>query len=255
MSPDPVSPIEALIFDLGDTLIYFSGEWDETFRLADEKLYESLVSLGIDLDQDLFLDEYRARMADYYRNREMDFIEITNRIVLCDVLATLGLESIDQDVVERALVDMYSVFQALWIPDPDALRTLQQLKHEGFPLGLVSNASDDANVQTLIDQAGVRPFFDLIITSAQMGIRKPNPRIFQPLLDHWKLPPERVAMVGDTLGADVLGAQNAGIFSIWFTRYANNPGNRAHKDTIHPHATIGALAELPDLLKNFRSDG
>jgi FMN phosphatase YigB (HAD superfamily) len=54
-------------------------------------------------------------------------------------------------------------------------------------------------------------------------------------------------MVGDTLGADILGARNSGIFSIWIRRRANTPGNRAHVDNILPDAQIDTLSELPGL--------
>jgi FMN phosphatase YigB (HAD superfamily) len=58
-------------------------------------------------------------------------------------------------------------------------------------------------------------------------------------------------MVGDTLGADILGAQNAGIYAIWITRRADVPANRAHQDTIHPDAAIDSLAEIPGLLEKL----
>jgi FMN phosphatase YigB (HAD superfamily) len=64
------------------------------------------------------------------------------------------------------------------------------------------------------------------------------------------LHPQQVAMVGDTLGADILGAKNAGIYSIWITRRANTPANRAHAETIIPDARISELCELPSLLDN-----
>ena len=99
-----------------------------------------------------------------------------------------------------------------------------------------------------MDKAGICPYFDQVLTSAALGIRKPDPRVFQPLLDRWGLPPERVAMVGDTLGADILGARNAGLFSIWIKRRADTPANRAHADTIRPDATINQLSDLPALL-------
>jgi FMN phosphatase YigB (HAD superfamily) len=48
----------------------------------------------------------------------------------------------------------------------------------GYRLGLISNAGDDADVQTLLDQANLRAYFEIILTSAGQGIRKPNPKIF-----------------------------------------------------------------------------
>jgi FMN phosphatase YigB (HAD superfamily) len=113
---------------------------------------------------------------------------------------------------------------------------------------MISNARDDRDVQALVDKAGIRNYFTIIVTSAAQGIRKPNPRIFHTVLDQMGIPPAHAAMVGDTLGADILGAQYAGVYSIWITRRAELPSNRAHQDTIQPDAAISTLVELPALL-------
>jgi FMN phosphatase YigB (HAD superfamily) len=61
-------------------------------------------------------------------------------------------------------------------------------------------------------------------------------------------------MVGDTLGADILGAHNAGLLAIWITRRAETPANQAHQDTIQPDVTIDTLSELPDVLENLKGN-
>jgi putative hydrolase of the HAD superfamily len=122
-------------------------------------------------------------------------------------------------------------------------------------MALISNASDDADVQTLVDNAGLRDFFEVILSSAHAGIRKPNPVIFQKALSSLEISAAEAAMVGDTLGADILGARNAGIYSIWITRRADTPGNRDHLDTILPDAEIARLSELPSLLENLEHQG
>jgi FMN phosphatase YigB (HAD superfamily) len=58
-------------------------------------------------------------------------------------------------------------------------------------------------------------------------------------------------MVGDTLGADILGAKNAGVYSVWITRRA--PSNQPHQELIIPDATIDSLSALPGLLNAHRS--
>jgi FMN phosphatase YigB (HAD superfamily) len=125
------------------------------------------------------------------------------------------------------------------------------LRQQDYRLALISNASDDADVQTLVDKAGIRPFFEMILTSAAAGIRKPNPQIFQIVLEKLGVAADRAAMIGDTLGADILGAQNAGLFSIWITRRADAAGNRAHTGLVHPDVVIDTLAELPLLLSQL----
>jgi HAD superfamily hydrolase (TIGR01662 family) len=146
---------------------------------------------------------------------------------------------------------MYTVSQAHWLPETDAHATLQTLREQGYRLGLISNAGDDADVQTLVDKAGLRSYFDTILTSAAMGIRKPNPRIFLAALEHWGYRPSQAAMVGDSLGADILGARNAGLFSVWITRRAETAANHAHGDTIQPDAMISTLSELPEFLRTL----
>ncbi|MBL8057596.1 MAG: HAD family hydrolase, partial [Anaerolineales bacterium] len=116
----------------------------------------------------------------------------------------------------------------------------------------ISNAGDAANVQRLIDQAGLRPYFDPIVISAAVGLRKPNPQIFARVLAAWGRPAAECVMVGDTLGADILGAQLAGLRHVWLTAHADHPANRAHRGNIVPEAEA---ASLPDLLPLLRAWG
>jgi 2-haloalkanoic acid dehalogenase type II len=241
-------PFEAIIFDLGSTLIYFEGDWSEIMYRASKVLYQQLDQAGLKLDQKHFLREYHQAVNAYYQERESEFIEHTTHFILRNLLAEWGYPEVPDQILRHALKAMYAVSQSHWHPEPDAVPILKALQERGYRLGLISNAADDKDVQTLVDKAEIRSFFDKILTSAGEGIRKPNPQIFQKLLDYWDLLPTQAAMVGDTLGADILGAKNAGIFSIWITRRADTPANHAHGDTIHPDATIDALNELPGLL-------
>jgi FMN phosphatase YigB (HAD superfamily) len=244
-------PFEGIIFDLGNTLIYFGGSWLEVRPLAAIALYSSLKASGLDLDQEDFTDDFLASLNDYHQERETQLVELTTYYVLRKVLTDWGYPDVPEEDLRSALISMHAVTQVLWIPEDDAILTLRNLKEEGYRLGMISNAGDDADVQFLIDKAEVRPFFDIILTSAGQGIRKPDPRLFQAVLDYWGYTPSQVAMVGDTLNADILGAHNAGIYSIWITGRADTPANRANADVIRPDAAISTLSELPDLLSSL----
>jgi HAD superfamily hydrolase (TIGR01662 family) len=241
---------EAIFFDLGDTLLYFDGDWPEVFFRARQVLLRSLQQAGIDLRPE-FVEDFYQRMSAYYRERDTEFIEYTVKSVLINILEERGFQAIPDKILTRALADMHLITQAHWIPEDDALTTLALLSQRGYRLALISNASDDPNTQVLVDKLGAREIFEVIISSAALGVRKPNPRIFQDALERMNLAPEKAAMVGDTLGADILGARNAGIFSIWITRHAKTPGNLAHADTIFPDTQIETLSELPRLLEQL----
>lgn len=245
--------IKAVIFDLGNTLIYFDGKWPQVIEQSHLAMLDSLRAAGIRPDEEAFLTRFRARMKEYVAERETEFIEYTSARILRDVLEEMGFIQIPEMVIRQALAAMYAVSQAYWKVEDDAHATLLTLRQQGYHLGAISNAADDADVQTLIDQAQLRHYLDLILTSAALGIRKPNPRIFQIALEGLNVSPSQAVMVGDTLGADILGAHNAGMYAIWITRRADTAANRAHLDTIQPDATIHALAELPELLQRLKS--
>jgi FMN phosphatase YigB (HAD superfamily) len=244
-------PFEGIIFDLGNTLIYFGGSWLDVSPQAAMALYCNLEAAGLDLDQEGFTKDFLARLNDYHQERETQLVERTTYELLRRVLADWGYPDVSEGDLRSALASMYTVTQVLWIPEDDAIPTLRKLKETGYRLGMISNAGDDADVQFLIDKAELRPYFDIILTSAGQGIRKPDSRLFQSVLDYWGSNPYQVAMVGDTLNADILGARNTGIFSIWITGRADTPANRANADTIRPDATISTLSELPDLLHSL----
>lgn len=243
--------IQAILFDLGNTLIYFDGAWPLVMQQADQELLAYLKQAKLPIDEGRFLKKFRQRLNEYYEQREAEFVELTTAYVLRNVLTEMGHREVDDALLEPALQRLYAVSQAHWKREEDAAPTLKKLREQGYPLGLVSNASNDADVQTLVDNAGLRSYFDFVLSSAAVGIRKPNPRIFEAALTNWQLQPKQVAMVGDTLGADILGARNAGLYSIWLTRRADTPANRDHADTITPDASIETLSDLPELLHSL----
>jgi 2-haloalkanoic acid dehalogenase type II len=242
---------KAVLFDLGGTLVHFDGAWHEVMQAATVQLLEHLQGLGFKLDGESFLNEFQQRLEEYYVQREAEFIEYTTARILRDMLFNLGNKEVTIEMLAPALERLYAVSQAHWKPEPDADKTLKMLKQAGLQLAVISNAGDDADVQTLVNNSGLRPYLDFALSSAACGIRKPNPLIFKIALEQWALHREDVIMVGDTLGADILGARNAGITSVWITRRADTPANRDHLDTIKPDFTISALAELPNLVRSF----
>ena len=246
-----MKPFDALLFDLGNTLIYFNDEWSRVFSQAKIDLIEQLKTDGITINEEAFLDEFSRRIFEYHSERESGYIEYTTATILKTLLSEFGYSDIPEVTTSNALKAMYAVSQAHWHPDPDSTYILQKLKGIGYRLGLISNAADDNDVQTLVDKADLRPYFDRILSSASAGIRKPHPRIFQMVLDEWEIEPSRAAMIGDSLSADILGAHRAGLFSIWITKHVVGSTNQVNLNSVKPDATIHTLQELPELLERL----
>ncbi len=239
---------KAVLFDLGNTLLYFNGSWPQVFAQADLEALKSLKSSDLIIDEMVFLQEYRNRINEYHKRREIKLIEITAAYLLRDLLKDLGYPNINEEVIRAALQKMYQVSQSHWLIEEDCIDTLERLKSKGYQIGIVSNASDDADVQKLVDESQVRRYIDFALSSAACGIRKPDPRIFSIALSYWNLTNEEVIMVGDTLNADILGANNFNMKSVWIKRRAKISSDLDANEKLIPDETIETLSELPALI-------
>ncbi len=100
---------------------------------------------------------------------------------------------------------------------PGAAETVQALKALGYPLALVA----DGPVGTFTNVLGhykLLPLFDALAISGQVGVEKPDPRMFHCALDQLAIPREaygQVLMVGNNLERDIKGANQLGLVSVW----------------------------------------
>ena len=242
---------KVVLFDLGSTLIYSKDPWPPIYEQADRELVEVLQQSGISLEIKAFSSEFETFLDSYYAARTSP-IEKTTFSDLKEILEQKGYRDAPASVMRTALDAMYAITQQNWYIEPDAISALQTLREQGYRLGIVSNTSDDQNVQKLIDRWELRPYFETIITSAGCGIRKPDRRIFQLALNHFRVLPEQIVMVGDTLEADILGANQMGFYSVWITRRVQIP--EEGELAIQPQAVISTLNEIPGLLADIEAD-
>jgi HAD superfamily hydrolase (TIGR01509 family) len=239
--------LQVLLFDLGGTLMYEKDPWPPIYARAELALRRELSAAGLELNATAyggnatFLDYYNARRA-----RRTDTAEDPSSELLGELIREqIGAPASGQ-VIASALRAMYAVTQVNWLPETDALPTLETLRQRGYRLGFISNAADEENTQTLIDKGGFRDLAECILVSAECGVRKPDPRIFRLALDHFGVEARRAGMIGDALEADVLGANQMGMYSIWITRRAQpTAGDLAR---ILPSARVQALDEIPALV-------
>jgi putative hydrolase of the HAD superfamily len=239
--------IQAVLFDLGDTLMYSPNPWPPVFERAGRALSLSLRESGIAIDSDTFHLEFRQRMDEYYVERDRHLYEVSAMIILQQLLAEKGHVNLSENILRLALDDFYGITQQNWLAETDTTSTLAALQSAGFHLGLVSNASDNRDVFQLVEKFGLEAFFDFVLTSAACSYRKPHPRIYEMALAHWGLVPDQAAMVGDRLDADVSGSKLLGMYAIWLKRHA-----KGHAlGPVLPDAEVQTLSEIPPLLTNL----
>lgn len=244
--------LTTIFFDLGNTLIYSQADWVQVMRAAVTVLFEHLPGVQQEHRHDHLPDQFLAHLYAYMEQREIDLIETTTRQLLADFLSQSGAPAPGGNELQSAIDAMYAHTQQYWHLEQDAVPTLSRLRERGYRLAVISNAMDEGNTQALIDKGRLRGFFEVILSSAVAGVRKPHQRIFNRVLQEMAVTARQAVMVGDTLNADILGAQRIGLQDIWITRRAETPGNRADLARIQPTASVRTLDELPDLIETLQ---
>ncbi len=245
--------IEGALFDLGSTLIRFTGDWQLVFEDGLRELTLALTQNGLELDTQAFHAAFEATWRRAVKQRDEDYIERPFTDLVLQVLEGLGHNKLSSALIDQAVMQMFKVSEYFWLPMPKVHAILEELKATGMRMGIVSNASNSANVHRLVDNAELRPYFDPIVISAKQGVRKPDPRIFTPVLQAWGLQPHQMVMTGDNLAADILGAQQLGMFSIWLTVEANTPENEVLKGKIIPDAVTDRLDSIPEIIRSLNA--
>lgn len=120
----------------------------------------------------------------------------------------------------------------------DVMEVLSALKQD-YRLAILTNGSPISQRRKL-ESTGILPFFELSVVSGEVGIDKPDHRIFDYMCEHLNASAEECLYIGDNYLNDVLGARNAG----WDAIYLNRLGLKSDEKQM-----ISNLHELKQLLK------
>lgn len=130
-----------------------------------------------------------------------------------------------------------------------AFEILENLRKMGYRLALIAN-DDSIGARNIISANGLEDKFAAIIISEEIGIEKPDGRIFTTALDKLGVEPENAVMVGNRIDTDIVGANRLGMKSIqfkWNNRYNNSMDSEEEK----PDFIVESLFELPGILRAF----
>ncbi len=95
---------------------------------------------------------------------------------------------------------------------PSTPSVLQELRDRGLTLGVVSNS--DGRIASVLESCGIAKYFHVIVDSHDVGVEKPDPRIFHHALKKLKAKPAQTLYVGDIYSIDIVGAQRAGLHAV-----------------------------------------
>ena len=199
-----------VFFDLGSTLI------DET--AADTRRIKEMIS-GTNITEEEYREK-RLEMIRKGRNGDLSAIEYF-------ALTKTPWHSEDE------------------VPYPDAVPTLTELKRRGYKLGVIANQNHGTELR--LKKWHLLRFFEVIAASAELGMAKPDPAIFEWALKQADCSPQNAVMVGDRMDNDMEPANRLGMHSVRLKRGLGAYHEPQSDDEV-PEYTISMLAELLDLL-------
>ncbi len=201
---------DAVLFDLGYTLIYFEPPQEAIVQAA-------LQAIGAERSIEQIAAAAELVWGDYYRDAQTatfpaseEYDRRTQASLEGALLASLGVEG-DADALQAYTDAIEAQFDRPGVirPYPEAVEVLAALQEQAYRLGIVSNWS--WNLRDRVAQAGLDRFFELIWASAYAGCNKPHPGIFDQALARMEIPAHRALYVGDSYRHDVVGARHAGL--------------------------------------------
>uniref|UniRef100_UPI0035901E46 haloacid dehalogenase-like hydrolase domain-containing protein 3 isoform X1 n=1 Tax=Myxine glutinosa TaxID=7769 RepID=UPI0035901E46 len=131
-----------------------------------------------------------------------------------------------------------------WEVFGDVHPALSWCKAQGLRLGVLSNFDDRLN--GILSGVGLRSYFDVVLTSDEMGMQKPQPEAFHLALKHTNVQAGQALHIGDDPVTDYLGATESGMAAFLLKR---NKAAELKSISIPPHHILDSLDDLPPLLE------
>ena len=233
-----IDNLKGVIFDYGGTIDSRGVHWSEV-------IWDGYCDAGVAVTKEQFRECYVFAERELAKVRHIlphhnfhDLLLIKMRIEL-GYLAGQGLLNADCIEPLAAKIALYC-YRAARSSVEEARPVLEAL-YARYPMVLVSNFY--GNVESVLADFDLRRYFRDIIESAVVGVRKPDPKIFQLGVDALGLKPEEVLVIGDSYKKDIVPAESIGCHVAWI----KGKGWTADEDAqMHPNI-IKNLREILDV--------
>jgi putative hydrolase of the HAD superfamily len=203
-----IDNISHVFFDLDHTL----WDFDKNSALTFEKIFE-LNDIGTNLDE--FLEVYVPINLNYwklYREEKIDKASLRYGR-LNDAFNALNVE-IKTSMIYKLSEDYIKYLSTFNHLFEGTIEILDYLKPK-YNLHIITNGFKEVQ-QGKLNQANIDHYFQTVTNSEMVGVKKPNPKIFNHALTMAKATPENSIMIGDNYEADIMGALNLGFEAICF---------------------------------------
>jgi putative hydrolase of the HAD superfamily len=209
--------LRAVLFDIDDTL--FSTT--QFAKVARQNAVHAMVQAGLDLPEEVVLRELDEVLAEFSSNYDHHFDQLLKR------LRPKALERVNPALIVAAGIAAYhdTKFRELK-PFDDVLPLLAALRGAGVITGIVTHGWTIKQAEKIV-RLGLIPHLDrrAVFISEQLGISKPNPKIYALALKDLQVPAPEAMYVGDSPSHDITPPKSIGMKAVWARRASRfHPG-------------------------------
>jgi len=228
--------LDAVFFDIDDTLFPTTA----FARRARRNAVRAMCEAGLDAPEEVVLRELEEVIAEFSSNYEHHFDKLLTRL---GPHCTAGQSSA---LIVAAGVAAYhdTKFRTI-APFEDVLPLLTDLKDAGIVVGIITHGLSVKQAEKLWRLGIARHLNPMaVFISDQVGISKPNPKLYQHALRALKLEPARTMYVGDNPEHDIAPPLSLGMPAVWASRAARRKPADYGIEPTHSIANFGELREL-----------
>lgn len=219
-----------IFIDLDDTI------WDFTANshIALEVMYRNLDIALIYPNYDEFWQNYYKKNSElwalYHHGKiDKDFLVVER---YAHLLRHVSYPDPENRLAARMNQYYLDILAEQTLLVPHAIELLQYLKQQGYNLYILSNGFIEVQ-QRKLQSAGIAQYFSRIVLSDEIGVNKPDRRLFDYALQVTNSHAHNTLLIGDNYDADILGAINAGWGQIYFDRNHRGTTAQQPQHTVH----------------------
>ncbi|MDE5799671.1 MAG: HAD-IA family hydrolase, partial [Paramuribaculum sp.] len=192
------SSIRGVIFDYGGTLDTGGTHWSHVIA-------DAYAKSGLNVDSDTFRHAYVEAEREMEHEPIVKPTDTFREVMLKKIRLELKhIEGTDPALAEPIAEKCYNYARSCVESSRPVLSELSG----SCRLALVSNFY--GNIRSVLANFGIARFFEVVIDSTEVGVRKPSPEIFRIALEAMELRPEQTIVVGDSIKNDILPAASLG---------------------------------------------
>lgn len=228
--------LKAILFDIDDTL-YSTRDFAARAR---RNALEAMRRLGLRIPMDKLTSELEEVVREFGSNYGLHYNLLLRRI------PPVAYRDVNPGILVAAAVAAYHDTKERWlVPHKDAVTLLKALCRTSLVRGVISDGLEVKQAEKIL-RLGLYPYFTpaAIFISEQIGISKPNPKIYLRACQGLSIPPEQVLYVGNSMAQDIRPARRAGMRTVFIRR-----DGREDDPAVTADHTIDNFDQLKQILR------